>query len=87
MLEFAVWFVTGALVPLSLRAGVYGMAMPIGGERWTSTLSPLLASPANRVALLLGRAMLQILAVRRGKPNPREVPFELAVKCPRPATR
>jgi ABC-2 type transport system permease protein len=33
------------------------MAMTIGGERWTQTLSPLLATPANRLALFLGRAL------------------------------
>jgi ABC-2 type transport system permease protein len=31
--------------------------MTIGGERWTQTLSPLLATPANRLALFLGRAL------------------------------
>ena len=38
-------------------AGVYGMALTIGGERWTQTLSPLLATPANRFALFMGRAL------------------------------
>jgi ABC-2 type transport system permease protein len=33
------------------------MAMTIGGERWTQTLSPLLASPAPRLPLFLGRAL------------------------------
>jgi ABC-2 type transport system permease protein len=31
--------------------------MTIGGERWTQTLSPLLATPANRIPLFLGRAL------------------------------
>jgi ABC-2 type transport system permease protein len=31
--------------------------MAIGGERWTQTLSPLLATPANRMALFLGRSV------------------------------
>jgi ABC-2 type transport system permease protein len=42
-------------------AAVYGVAMTIGGERWTRTLSALLATPANRFALFLGRALPQIV--------------------------
>jgi ABC-2 type transport system permease protein len=51
------FFVTGNAVQLSAMAGIYGMAMTIGGERWTQTLSPLLATPANRLPLFLGRAL------------------------------
>jgi ABC-2 type transport system permease protein len=38
-------------------AGIYGMAMTVGGERWTQTLSSLMATPANRLPLFLGRAV------------------------------
>jgi ABC-2 type transport system permease protein len=51
------WFVAGNAVQVSAMSGIYGMAMTIGGERWTQTLSPLLATPANRIALFLGRAL------------------------------
>lgn len=51
------WFVVGNAVQLSAMSGIYGMAMAIGGERWTQTLSPLLATPANRIALFLGRSL------------------------------
>jgi len=51
------FFVTGNAVQLSAMAGVYGMAMTIGGERWTQTLSPLMASPASRLPLFLGRSL------------------------------
>src|SRR6266542_6857212 len=54
------FFVVGNAVELSAMAGIYGMAMTIGGERWTQTLAPLLATPANRMALFLGRALPQI---------------------------
>jgi ABC-2 type transport system permease protein len=56
-LEDDAFFVVGNAVQLSAMAGIYGMAMTIGGERWTATLSPLLASPANRLALFLGRSL------------------------------
>jgi ABC-2 type transport system permease protein len=55
------FFVVGNAVQVSAMAGVYGMAMTIGGERWTATLSPLLATPASRLAIFLGRALPQIL--------------------------
>jgi ABC-2 type transport system permease protein len=51
------FFVVGNAVQVACMAGIYGMAMTIGGERWTQTLSPLLATPANRFALFMGRAL------------------------------
>lgn len=51
------FFVIGNAVQASALAGVFGMAMTIGGERWFQTLSPLLATPANRIPLFLGRAL------------------------------
>ena len=38
-------------------AGIYGMTMAIANERQYGTLSALLATPANRPALFLGRAV------------------------------
>ena len=55
------FFVVGNSVQVCAMAAVYGMAMTIGGERWTQTLAPLLATPANRLALFLGRALPQIV--------------------------
>jgi ABC-2 type transport system permease protein len=54
------FFAVGNAVQVSAMAGVFGMALTIGGERWTQTLSPVLASPANRAALFLGRALPQV---------------------------
>jgi ABC-2 type transport system permease protein len=51
------FFVIGNAVQASALAGIFGMAMTIGGERWFQTLSPLLATPANRIAIFLGRAV------------------------------
>ncbi len=55
------FFVVGNSVQVAAMAGVFGMALTIGGERWTQTLSPLLATPAPRGALFLGRALPNIL--------------------------
>jgi ABC-2 type transport system permease protein len=54
------YFVVGNAVQISAMAGIYGMAMTIGGERWQGTLSPLLVSPAGRLPLFLGRMVPQI---------------------------
>jgi ABC-2 type transport system permease protein len=54
------YFVVGNAVQISAMAGIYGMAMAIGGERWQGTLSPLLVSPAKRLPLFLGRMVPQI---------------------------
>jgi ABC-2 type transport system permease protein len=51
------FFVIGNAVQASALAGIFGMAMTIGGERWFQTLSMLLATPANRIAIFLGRAV------------------------------
>lgn len=51
------FFVVGNAVQVSSMAGIYGMTMTIANERSFGTLSPLLATPANRVALFLGRAL------------------------------
>jgi ABC-2 type transport system permease protein len=56
-LENDEFFVTGNAIHLSAMAGIFGMAMTVGGERWTQTLSPLMATPANRLAMFLGRAL------------------------------
>jgi ABC-2 type transport system permease protein len=51
------FYVVGNAVQVSAMAGVYGMAITIGGERWTQTLGPLMATPASRLAIFLGRAL------------------------------
>ena len=54
------FFVIGNAVAISSLGGIFGMAMTIGGEGWTQTLSSILVTPANRFALFLGRALPNI---------------------------
>ena len=56
-LESDAYFVVGNAVQSCSMAGVYASTMTIANERWMGTLSPLLASPANRIALFLGRSV------------------------------
>lgn len=51
------FFVVGNALQVSAMAGIYGMTMTIANERYFGTLSSLLATPAPRVALFLGRAV------------------------------
>ena len=51
------YFVVGNAVQISSMAGIYAMTLTIANERNYGTLSPILATPANRVALFLGRAV------------------------------
>lgn len=51
------FFVVGNALQVSAMAGIYGMTMTIANERYFGTLSALLATPAPRLALFLGRAV------------------------------
>jgi ABC-2 type transport system permease protein len=55
------FYVVGNSIQVSAQAGIYGMTMGIANERTFGTLSPLLATPANRLALFLGRALPNIV--------------------------
>jgi ABC-2 type transport system permease protein len=55
------FFVIGNAVAISSVAGVFGMAFTIGGERWMQTLSSILVTPANRLALFIGRTLPNIV--------------------------
>ena len=56
-LEDDSWFVVGNAVQSASIAALFGMGFAIDGERWQQTLSSLLATPANRTAIFLGRAL------------------------------
>jgi len=51
------FYVVGNAVQVAAMASVYGMSMAVANERWYGTLGPLLASPANRAAVFLGRGV------------------------------
>ncbi len=51
------FFIVGNAVQVSAMAGIYGMVMGIANERQFGTLSPLLATPANRLAIFAGRGL------------------------------
>jgi ABC-2 type transport system permease protein len=55
------FFIVGNAVQVSAMAGIYGMVMGIANERQYGTLTPLLATPANRLAVFSGRALPHVV--------------------------
>jgi ABC-2 type transport system permease protein len=51
------FFVVGNAVVACGMSSVYGACMAVANERWFGTLPSLLATPASRVPLFLGRAL------------------------------
>ena len=55
------FFVAGNALVAAATPSLFGMSQAIAGERYTQTLSLLIVSPANRVALFLGRSLPAIV--------------------------
>jgi ABC-2 type transport system permease protein len=51
------FFIVGNAVQVSAMSGIYAATMTIANERQFGTLSPLLATPANRFLLFFGRSV------------------------------
>jgi len=51
------FYIVGNAVQVAAMSSVYGMSMAVANERWSATLGPLLATPANRAAVFLGRGV------------------------------
>ena len=51
------FFVVGNAVQATAMGGLYAMTMTIANERFFGTLGAVLGTPANRLALFLGRAL------------------------------
>jgi ABC-2 type transport system permease protein len=51
------FFVVGNAVQASAMSGVFAATMAISNERQYQTLQPLLATPANRFAIFMGRSL------------------------------
>jgi ABC-2 type transport system permease protein len=55
------FYVVGNAIMNANAGAIFGMSFTIGGDRWSQTLSSVLATPANRVALFVGRAVPNIV--------------------------
>ena len=59
--ENASFYVIGNAVQMAAISGIYGVTMSIGGDRWDGTLPYLFGTPANRMAMFLGRAFIHVI--------------------------
>lgn len=59
--DTASFYVIGNAIQTTAVSGIYGVTMSIGGDRWDGTLPYLFGTPANRMALFIGRAFFHIL--------------------------
>ncbi|NOY97913.1 MAG: ABC transporter permease [Chloroflexi bacterium] len=57
----ASFYVIGNAVQMAASSGIFGVTMSIGGDRWAGTLPYLFGTPANRLAMFVGRAFVHIL--------------------------
>ncbi len=55
------FYVAGNALVAAATPSLFGMSQAIAGERYTHTLSLLVVSPANRIALFLGRSLPAIV--------------------------
>lgn len=54
------FYIVGNAIAVCGMGCIFGMTQTIAGERLTQTITPIVATPANRAALFLGRALPNI---------------------------
>lgn len=59
--ENAHFYVIGNAIQVAALSGIYGVTFSISGDRWEGTLAYLFATPANRLALFVGRAFMHVI--------------------------
>ncbi len=59
--EYLPFFAIGNALQMAAVNGIYGVTLSIGGDRWAGTLAYLFGTPANRLALFLGRAFFHVI--------------------------
>ncbi|MEK6223153.1 MAG: ABC transporter permease, partial [Chloroflexota bacterium] len=60
-IESAPFYVVGNAMQITALSGIYGVTLSIGGDRWAGTLPYLFGTPANRLTMFLGRAVVHII--------------------------
>lgn len=57
----ASFYIVGNAVQLAAISGVFGVTMSIAGDRQSGTLPYLFGTPANRLAMFVGRAAIHVI--------------------------
>jgi ABC-2 type transport system permease protein len=55
------FYVIGNAIQVAAISGIFGVTFSISGDRWEGTLAYLFGTPANRLALFVGRAFMHVL--------------------------
>jgi ABC-2 type transport system permease protein len=55
------FYVIGNAIQIVAVSGIFGVTMSIGGDRWDGTLLYLFGTPANRLAMFVGRAFIHVI--------------------------
>ena len=58
--ESASFYIIGNALLQTALNGIFGVTFSITGERWSGTLPYLFGTPANRLALFIGRSLMHI---------------------------
>jgi ABC-2 type transport system permease protein len=56
----AQFYVIGNAIQVAAISGIFGVTFSISGDRWEGTLASLFGTPANRLALFIGRAFMHV---------------------------
>lgn len=59
--DSASFYIIGNALQITAVSGIFGMTMSIGGDRDSGTLGYIFGTPANRLVVFMGRAMMNIL--------------------------
>jgi len=57
----ASFYVIGNAVQMAAVSGIFGVTMSISGDRWDGTLAYLFGTPANRLVIFVGRAVIHVV--------------------------
>jgi ABC-2 type transport system permease protein len=57
----AAYYIVGNALQITAVSGIFGMTMSIGGDRDSGTLAYIFGTPANRLVVFMGRALMNIM--------------------------
>lgn len=60
-IENSSFYLIGNAMQITSMAGIFGVTMAVGGERWAGTLVYLFGAPANRLSIFVGRSAIHLL--------------------------
>jgi ABC-2 type transport system permease protein len=55
------FFIIGNAIQVAALSGIFGVTMSITGDRWEGTLLYLFGTPASRLSMFIGRALMHIV--------------------------